>query len=74
MIELYSIRCPGKCYKWNFETQKKELVDCNALLCKASKGSTVETVCPRCKSKITAIVRPTLDDNPIIDLRQEFDN
>lgn len=73
-MKLYEVRCKGLVYRWNHESGKKEYLPCNMLLCKASKGSIIETVCPRCKSKITAIIRPTLDDNPIIDLRQEFTN
>lgn len=74
MNQLYQIRCPGRMLKWNFESNTKEYCPCRALLCKASKGSTIETVCPRCKAKITAVVRPTLGEDVIIDLRQEFND
>ena len=68
--DLIPIRCPGLVYKYNPETHRKEFLKCDSLLFKLSKGGKCETVCRRCKSKITAIVKMTLDDSVSIEIRQ----
>lgn len=71
MSELYPVRCPGMRYRFNHETGKKEYLPCNALLFKLSEGGKCETVCRSCKTKVTAVVRQTLGQGIIIDVRQE---
>lgn len=71
MSKLYDIKCPGVIYRYNQATKRKEYVKCNALLFKLNEGGKCETVCRRCKSKITAVVRQTLGQGIIIDVRQE---
>lgn len=72
MSQLYEVKCPGMIYKYNPETGKKEFVKCNALLFKLNEGGKCETVCRRCKSKITAVVRQTFGQDVIIDVRQDL--
>lgn len=73
MSELYPVRCPGMTYRYNVNTGKKEFMPCNALLFKLSEGGKCETVCRQCKTKVLAVVRQTLGQGVIIDVRQEND-
>ena len=74
MSQLYPVKCPGMIYKFNHETGKKEYTKCNALLFKLNEGGKCETICRRCKSKITTVVRQTFGQDVIIDVKQEPNN
>ena len=65
MQELIPVRCPGTLVK-----PDNKIYACNALLFKCTAGSKVECVCRKCHRKLTVVVRPTLNGNPIVDIRE----